>query len=195
MLIGLILVCEVLFWVVLLAGLVARYLLRRQRLGAALLVAAPLVDLILLTASALDLRSGGTATLAHGLAAVYIGVSVGFGHSMVRWADVRFAHRYAGGPAPAPRPRHGREHAAYERRAWLRHVVAWATGCALLALAILLVGDPGRTTALANTARLWTVVLVIDGIISLSYTVSPRKPRRGGVAAAQDDRESVDSVK
>ena len=180
MLVGLIVVCEVLFWVVLLSGLVARYLLRRPGLGAVMLVAAPFVDLILLTASALDLRGGGTATLAHGLAAVYIGVSVGFGHSMVRWADARFAHRYAGGPAPEPKPRHGRAHAAYERRAWLRHVAAWATGCALIEAAVVLVGDPDRTEALAGIAGVWTIVLVVDGIISLSYTLSPRKPRRPG---------------
>lgn len=178
MLVGLIVVCEVLFWVVLLAGLAARYLLRRRRLGAALLVAAPFVDLILLTASAIDLRGGGTATTAHGLAAVYIGVSVGFGHSMIRWADVRFAHRFAGGPAPAPRPKYGREHAAHERRAWLRHVVAWAVGCALIGLAVVLVGDPSRTEALAGVAGVWTIVLVIDGVISLSYTLSPRKPKQ-----------------
>ena len=126
MLVGLIVICEVMFWAVLLAGLAASYLLRRQRLGAALLVAAPLVDLVLLTVTALDLRSGGTATVAHSLAAIYIGVSVGFGHSLVRWADARFAHRFAAGPAPTPKPRHGAAHAAHERAGWLRHLTAWA---------------------------------------------------------------------
>jgi hypothetical protein len=176
-LVALIAVCEVLFWAVLLAGLTARYVLRRRRLGAALLLAAPFVDLILLTASALDLRAGGTATFAHSLAAVYIGVSVGFGHRMVQWADVRFAHRYAGGPAPEPRPRHGAAHAAYERRALLRHVAAWATGVALLGVAIALVGDPDRTESLARTAQLWSLVLAVDAVVSLSYTVSPRRPK------------------
>jgi hypothetical protein len=186
-LVALILVCEVLFWVVLLAGLTARYVFRRQRLGASLLVAAPFVDLILLTASALDLRAGGVATFAHALAAVYIGVSVGFGHSMVRWADARFAQRYAGGPPPARRPRHGRAHAAYERRALARHVVAWAVGCTLLAAAIVLVGDAGRTAALTNTAKLWTLVLAVDAAISLSYTVSPRKPGKGATGPERVD--------
>ncbi len=174
MLIGLILACEVLFWVVLFSGLAARYLLRRERLSRVLLVCAPLVDLILLTATALDLRAGGTATAAHSLAAIYIGVSVGFGHRMVAWADERFAHRYADGPAPTRKPRHGRAHAAYERRAWLRHLTAWAVGCGLLGLAIVVVGDADRTAALWGTARLWTLVLVVDGIIGLSYTVRPR---------------------
>lgn len=185
MLVGLILVCELLFWVVLLSGLAARYLLRKERLSTALLVAAPLVDLILLTATALDLRAGGTATAAHSLAAVYIGVSVGFGHQMVAWADVRFAHRYAGGPAPTPKPRHGRAHAAHERRAWMRHLTAWAVGSGLLGLAIVLVGDAQRTAALWHTVRLWTLVLVVDGVVGLSYTVRPR-PEQPSAAAPED---------
>jgi hypothetical protein len=183
-LVALILVCEVLFWVVLLAGLAARYLLRRERLSRVLLIAAPMVDLILLTTTALDLRSGGTATFAHSLAAIYIGVSVGFGHRMVQWADQRFAHRYAGGPPPSRKPRHGAAHAAYERRALVRHVIAWAVGCGLLLLAVVTVGEPSRTASLSGTVRLWTLVLVVDALISLSYTVRPRRTR-----TASEDRE------
>lgn len=180
MLIAVIVTCEVLFWVFVLTGLVARYLLRRPRLGGWLLVAAPLVDLVLLVATVLDLRGGATATTAHALAAVYLGVSVGFGHSMVRWADERFAHRFAGGPAPTPRPRSGRAHAAHERRGFTRHLAAYAVGAALLAAAILVIGDPARTEALLGTLRLWTVVVAVDGLVSLSYTV---RPRPSGVAA------------
>jgi hypothetical protein len=185
-LVALILVCEVLFWVVLTAGLAARYLLRRERLSRGLLIAAPMVDLILLTTSALDLRGGGTATFAHSLAAIYIGVSVGFGHRMVQWADQRFAHRYAGGPPPPRKPRHGRAHAAYERRALVRHAIAWAVGCGLLVLAVVTVGDASRTASLSGTVRLWTLVLVVDALISLSYTVRPRK-----APALRGDRERI----
>ncbi|RQX50832.1 hypothetical protein DLJ57_10885, partial [Micromonospora chalcea] len=95
MLVAVIVGCEVAFWVVLLAGLIARYPLRRPRLGAALLIAVPVVDLVLLAATMIDLRRGATATFAHGLAAAYLGFSVAFGHRMVRWADERFAHRFA----------------------------------------------------------------------------------------------------
>jgi hypothetical protein len=154
-------------------------------------MAAPFVDLVLLAASVIDLRSGGTATLAHSLAGIYIGVSVAFGHSMIRWADVRFAHRFAGGPAPTPKPRYGRAHAAYERRGFARHLLAWAIGCGLLGAAILLIGDASRTEALFNTARLWTLVLAIDGAISLSYTFSPKKPKPGDVPSPEPQRVDV----
>jgi hypothetical protein len=182
MLIALIVVAEIAFWLILLAGLFTRYGLRRPRLGLALLVATPFVDLVLLAATTIDLRRGGEAALPHALAAVYIGVSVAWGHRMVAWADSRFAHRFAGGPPPERPPRTGRQHAARERREWLRHLAAWTTGTALLGLGVLLVGDLDRTRALVNVAALWTLVLAIDFLISFSYTLWPRQPSaaRGG---------------
>jgi hypothetical protein len=176
-LIAFIVFAEIAFWLTLLAGLVTRYLLRRPRLGMALLVATPFVDLVLLAATTIDLRSGGDAALPHALAAVYIGISIAWGHRMIDWADARFAHRFAGGPSPARPPRTGARHAAHERREWLRHLLAWASGTALLGLGVLLVGDLDRTWALVNVAVLWTIVLVIDFLISFSYTLFPRRPR------------------
>jgi hypothetical protein len=174
--ITLIVAAEIAFWSILLAGLVFRYVLLRPRLGLALLVATPLVDLVLLAVTTIDLRRGGEAALPHALAAVYIGVSVAWGRRMIDWADARFAHRFAGGPRPERPPRTGRQHAARERSEWLRHLVAWATGTALLGLGVLAVDDLERTSALVNVAVLWTIVLTIDFLISFSYTVSPRRP-------------------
>lgn len=169
--------CEVAFWVFVLAGLVCRYLLGWKRAGAMLLVCTPIVDLALLVATALDLRSGAEAGFFHGLAAVYIGVSIAFGHGMIRWADERFAYRFAGGPPPRKKAKHGAEHARQERRGWLLHLLAWAIGCALLLGMIAWVGAADRTTALTNLIRLWSVILGIDFIISFSYTFWPRKPK------------------
>jgi hypothetical protein len=174
MLIALVIAAEISFWVILLAGLVTRYLLRRPRLGMALLVATPFVDLVLLAVTTVDLRAGGEAAIPHALAAVYIGVSVAWGHRMINWADARFAHRFAGGPPPERPPRTGPLHAAHQRREWLRHLLAWAIGTSLLGLGVLVVGDFDRTVALAVVAAQWTVVLAIDFVISFSYTLRPR---------------------
>ena len=185
MIYALIVACEVGFWVALLAGLAARYALRRPRLGAALLVCVPLVDGVLLVASVVDLRDGGEAGVGHGLAAVYLGVSVAWGSSMVRWADARFAHRFAGGPPPWRPPGTGKEHARHERRQWGRHLLAWAVGCALLLGGTAIVGDAGRTGALSEIARGWTLVLAIDFAWAFSYTLWPRRrkgPSARGVA-------------
>lgn len=114
MILTLIASAEVAFWVVLAAGLAARYLLRRPRLGAVLLLGVPLIDVLLLIATTIDLRDGATASSAHGLAFAYLGFTVAFGHSVIRWADQRFAHRFAGGPPPQRPPKYGREKVLYE---------------------------------------------------------------------------------
>jgi hypothetical protein len=170
-----IIACEAGFWVLLVGGLAARYLLRARRLSTALLVSVPLVDVVLLAISVLDLRRGGEATVAHGLAAVYIGVSLAFGHQMIDWADQRFAHRFAGGPAPVRPPRSGRAHAARERRQWGRHLLAYVTAAAVLGLFTLLVGDVTKTAPLWVVMAPWGIGVVIDFVVSFSYTLSPRK--------------------
>lgn len=169
--------CEIGFWVFVLAGLAFRYLLRLPKIGAFLLLCTPLIDLALVIATVYDLRGGAPATMAHSIAAIYIGVSIAFGHTMIKWADGRFAHRFAGGPAPAAKPKHGKEHARFERIGWLHHLLAWAIGCAILYGMIVMVGDESRTEALSGTLRLWTIILGIDFLISFSYTLFPRKEK------------------
>jgi hypothetical protein len=172
MLLAIIVAAEIGFWVLLAAGLATRYLLGRRRLGAILLASVPVVDLVLLVATVIDLRGGATADFTHGLAAAYIGFSVAFGHSLIRWADQRFAHRFAGGPPPWRPPRGGRERARYEWREWRKALLAFAISSALLLAAIVLVGDAGRTEELQAWIARLGLVLVIWSIWPVSYTVS-----------------------
>ncbi|MFZ0157647.1 MAG: hypothetical protein WAL50_01345 [Kineosporiaceae bacterium] len=149
MIVAAIVACEIGFWVVLGAGLMARYMLRLRRTGAVLLTGVPLVDLALLGFTVVDLRRGTPAELAHGLAAVYLGFSVAFGHAMVRWADVRAAQRFAGGPAPAPKPYSGTwARARHEWREFAKAGLAVGISSALLLGGVLLVGDRSDTAAL-----------------------------------------------
>ncbi|QFZ21785.1 hypothetical protein [Saccharothrix syringae] len=160
-LVVLIVACEVGFWVVLGAGLLARYALRRRTLGAVLLACTPVVDVVLLVAAVLDLRAGGEARGVHGLAAIYLGVSVAFGHSMLRWADQRFAHRFAGGPPPVKPPRSGPEKVRYEWREWGKFALAWAITGAVVLLLAFVVSTPERTGVLWGQLRTMTVVGVV----------------------------------
>ncbi|WP_027346800.1 membrane protein [Hamadaea tsunoensis] len=173
----LIIACEVGFWVLLLTGLAARYPLKARALSTVLLICVPLVDVVLLAASIIDLRRGGTATVAHGLAAIYIGVSVAFGGQIVRWADSRFAHRFAGGPAPVRPPKYGQAHTAHERRQWLRHLLAYAIAVTIMGMFTLLVGDSDRVLPIWGPMGGWAIALVIDFVVSFSYTLSPRKAK------------------
>jgi len=176
-LLALIVACEIGFWVILGAGLATRYLLRWTRVSTALLVCVPLVDLVLLVATVIDLSRGATAGFAHGLAAAYIGFSVAFGPSMVRWADQRFAHRFAGGPPPWRPPKHGWARTRYEWREFGKAAIAWAISCGLLGVAILVVGDADRTAALAAWIGRLTLVLGIWAIWPVSHTLWPSRPK------------------
>lgn len=154
--------CEVGFWVLLAAGLVARYLLGRRRLGMVLLASTPVVDLALFIATIVDLRRGGSPSFVHGLAAAYLWYSISFGHSTIRWVDQRFAHRFAGGPPPVKPPATGtRERLRYEWHGWLLGLVGWIVACGLLAGGIWAVGDLQRSGELVNwIARLSLAMLV-----------------------------------
>jgi hypothetical protein len=182
MLLAIIIACEIGFWILIGVGLTSRYLLRRPRLGAALLVSAPVVDLVLIIVTTIDLRGGATAGFAHGLAAAYIGFSLAFGHSLIRWADVRFAQRFAGGPPPPEPARHGRERTRREWRDFGKASLAWAVSCSLLAAAILAVGSAERTAVLEEWIGVLTFMLTLWSLWPLTFTIWPAGPRRGRAA-------------
>jgi hypothetical protein len=96
---------------------------------------------------------------------------------MIKWADDRFAYRFAGGPAPKRPPKYGIEHARHERHMWYLHLLAWTIGSLILYGMILLVGDADRTMSLYGMIIRWGIVLLIDFIWSFSYTFWPRKEK------------------
>lgn len=145
---ALILACEVGFWVVLLAALAVRYLLHKERLSRALLLCVPLIDLLLLVFTALDLRRGSTATFAHGLAAAYVGFTVAFGGMAVNWADAHFAHRFAAGPVPPRPPTRGWHLVRYDLQLWGRCIIACLITMALVEALVEFVGRSEATQPL-----------------------------------------------
>ena len=150
MIVGAIVACEIAFWVFLFGGLATRYLLRRRRLSTVLLLGSPLADIGLLVLSAVDLARGTKASEAHALAAAYISFTIVFGHSIIRWADARFAHRFAGGPAPVKVLKRGPERVRHEWREWLKAVLACAMASGLIWLGVLMVRNWDRTEALVQ---------------------------------------------
>lgn len=139
---------EIGFWVCIVAGLVTRYLLRLRRTSIVLLAATPMVDLVVLIATMIDLSGGGDATTVHGLAAIYLGFSVVFGPSLIRWADRRFAHWFAGGPAPLKLPKHGPVRVRHEWREWGKCLLAGAIAATVMLVLIFVVSTPEQTRAL-----------------------------------------------
>jgi hypothetical protein len=157
---ALIIGCEAAFWVVLLIALCVRYLLKRAEHSKYLLFLLPVVDLLLLMFTAMDLQRGTTATFAHGLATAYVGFTVAFGSVMVAWADKRFAHRFAGGAARVPNPKRGWPALRYELMLWMRCIGAWVIAVPLLIGLIHFVDDPTRTLELEAWFRIATGSIV-----------------------------------
>lgn len=147
---ALIAICEVGFWVVLIAGLLFRYLLPRPRVSKLLLVSVPLIDVALLVFTVLDLRNGSTATFAHGLAIAYIGFTVAFGPMLINWADQHFAHKFGGGPPPSKPPAHGWASVQYELKLWVRCLLAVSITYLLLLAVIAFIDQANRTQALED---------------------------------------------
>lgn len=166
--------CEIAFWVVVAGGLTARYALGRRALGLTLLALTPLIDLALLVLTGWDLHKGGQATAAHGIAAVYVGVSIAFGKRMIAWADDRFRF-YIARQGEKPAKLYGLAYSRNYLKGWLLHLLAYGIGCCILLALTHMVGDRTRTEALGEIIRLWSIVLGIDLIIAVSYFIWPRK--------------------
>ncbi|MFJ8918895.1 hypothetical protein B046DRAFT_03274 [Streptomyces sp. LamerLS-316] len=185
MIVTLIVLCEVGFWVLLAAGLALRYVAGKPRLGAAVLLCEPLLEVVLLVVTAVDLKNGAEPDWKHGLAAVYIGFTVGLGHSTIRWVDARVAHRFAGGPPPVKPPKYGMARAAHEWRTAARWTVAAVTAMALLQAAVWYVGADGDTGSLRMWQQKMLWVIGINLIIAVGYTVAPKQEPKDRVGAGR----------
>lgn len=171
-----IIACEISFWAVIALGLTVRYVFKQKRLGLFILALVPLIDVILLLVTAIDLYHGATATIAHSIAPLYIGISLAFGKSMIQWADERFQY-YVTKKGPKPIRRTGYSHAIHSMKGSLRHVFAFAIGAPMILFVKWYIDAPERTHEFDNTLRLWTLILVIDLLISASYFIWPRPNR------------------
>lgn len=151
--------CEIALWVVLFLGLAVRYLLRLKRTSSVILALIPLIDVVLLVAVAIDMSRGAELGWVHIAAAYYLGVSVAFGPALVRYVDVRFAHRFAGGPPPQPKPRYGAAKHRALWQEWYRVVAAAAIASAVSLALILFFADPrGQEMLWWSIGRAWFIV-------------------------------------
>lgn len=152
-------VCEVAFWVFLVLGLTARYVLGRPRLSKWLLLGSPLADVGLLVLTGFDLAHGATATQAHALAALYVGFTVAFGERLVAAADHRFVQRFRPDEAAMLNP----VTPAGLRPLWL----GWAVSVGLLSILSLIAADFSRAAALLGAAGLLTAGVIVWSVVQL----------------------------
>lgn len=169
--------CEIGFWIFVVVGLFTRYVLKHKKLGTFFLLCTPVIDLALIITTIIDIRNGAQANFLHGLAAIYIGMTIVYGHGMIQWMDKRFAYRFANGSKPMKPVKFGVEHAKREREGWLKHLLAFLIGNGILFGMVLYIGNDEQTKALSSITNIWTTVLFFDFLVSFSYTLWPKKER------------------
>lgn len=163
--------CEVGFWVLLVAGLLARYPLNLPHVGLVLLAATPVVDLLLLIFTVTDLRTGGEPGAAHGIAALYLGFSVVFGRRMVAWADRTYRQRVRHETVPDPRPTSWSGKLRAEVIDFGRALLAAALAAVILEICVLLVNGTAYEAQATDTLRGWYGTLGI--ILAVWLTTGP----------------------
>ena len=176
----LIVASEISFWLVIVAGLTTRYVLKKEKAGFFFLALTPIVDLLLLGFTFVDLKSGETATIAHGIAAVYIGISIAYGKSMIHWADEQFRF-YVLKEGGKPEKKSGLAFARQNAKGAWRHVAAFGIGAGLLYGMILFIDDAERTESLEELLRIWAIALAVDLVITASYFIWPKQTKKNAL--------------
>lgn len=166
---------ELAFWLFLLAGVAARYLLRRTRLSTVLLLCVPLLDIVLLVLTAIDIGRGAEPSLAHAVAALYLGFTVAFGHPMIRSVDGWFGRRFGDLP-PRPAPiKHG---PVYVRGLWIEwlRLILMAT-IATVATALILLGGgrelPGSIDEAREAGPVTSIIIRVWFIAGIWFLAGP----------------------
>ncbi|AQT74957.1 hypothetical protein B1K54_27890 [Streptomyces sp. fd1-xmd] len=173
----LIILCDILFWVLLAAGLAARYVKGWKRLGGGILLCVPLLDVVLLGATVISLKGGAEVGIWHGLSAAYLGFTVAFGHDTLRWADEKFGRRFGGVPETPREVLYGRDRVMREWRSWLRFLLAYTVSCALLIGMTWFVGGVERGALLLAWLNPLTKILIYSLVWPVIVTIRPgREP-------------------
>jgi hypothetical protein len=175
-----ILVAEAAFWIFLLGGLALRYLMKARRLSTVALAAVPLVDVVLVVLIASDAAQGAEPTQAHALATIYLGVTVAFGHPIIRRTDAWFRYRFVGGPKPIKPPKGSTAEVRALWREWLRVVVsALIAAACLLGMIALEGGHLPRSIADVADHPYWAALMLIAFIVAVWFLAGPAFAGRG----------------
>ena len=158
-----------------------------------MLLCEPLLEVVLLVVTALDLKNGAEPDWKHGLAALYIGYTVATATARSSGSTATPPTASAARPPPAEPPRYGTARAQHEGKLWLR-TRGWRppSPSALLQLAIWYVGDAGDTGSLEAWQFAALRAVGIHGLIALSvHDLAEEGP---GGRGAPSDRRSRDRV-
>lgn len=197
---------EVVFWLCIVLFLLLRYVFNWRKVSVWILpifILSVLADVYL---GWVDYKATGEFSIFQFIIVIFVIYAVTSGLSDFRRLDAYIQRKIAkwkGQSEPELSvklpPRYGREHARHERRGWYMHVLMF---CLAQIVFFFLIGVHDEFTlnhlvegefyrlwwedeafgayqdlTLNQLVKVWFIILIIDGIISLSYTFSPRKEK------------------
>ncbi|MBD7937009.1 hypothetical protein H9655_08195 [Cytobacillus sp. Sa5YUA1] len=193
---------EVIFWLSILAFLILRYWFKLDKWSFLFLGIFLLNDIWIATMGYMDYRRTGEFSSYQIIILIVIIYAFTYGKSDFKKLDhfiKRKVAQWKGESVSIDKPAKlsGREHAALERKQFFLHLLVFVLAHIVLALflglseearsidSITELGNqwfaandavfPFTHSTANNISRIWAIILVIDGIISLSYTLFPRK--------------------
>ncbi|WP_141201603.1 hypothetical protein [Paludifilum halophilum] len=188
---------EVLFWVFSISFLILRYWFQLNRASLIFLVLFIANDLFILSLAVLDyMRTGEFSNYQLIIAAILI-YALTYGKKDFKKLDAYLKEkveqwknpfRYTGQNTHKPKTAHKGskaptggnldwEHARKERKNWFKHLFIYAIAHGIYFLINLLKLEIISFETLSNISSIWTIILVVDGLYSLSFTISPRKKK------------------
>lgn len=179
--VGLLIAAEALAWISILAALLFRYWFRLHKVSLIAFVIFLLNDLWILTIGVVDYLNSGAFSVFQFVVVAVILYGVTFGKQDFLRLD-RALHRqvakWSNEPVPVfddelERSRYGAEHARRQRIEFFKHLVLYAIVHLVFWLTLGLEHE-----VVDKIHKVWTVVLIVDGAISLSYTLWPKKEKQ-----------------
>ncbi|MFD3449975.1 hypothetical protein ACFDTO_35970 [Microbacteriaceae bacterium 4G12] len=201
-------IAEVVFWVSVLTFLLLRYWFGLKKLSIAFFVLFIVNDLWIATMGFFDYLKTGKFSNYQIVIVIFIMYALTYGKSDFRRLDAFIQRKVAawkGQPVPeieSIKKLYGKEYARHERKQFFKHLLMYVMAHIIFVVMFGLSDQinsfsdlenglshwfekkqaifPSNNTTVNDISRVWTLVLVIDAVISLSYTFFPkREPAKG----------------
>ncbi|WP_026678238.1 hypothetical protein [Fictibacillus gelatini] len=198
-------IAESIFWVSILTFLLLRYWFGLKRLSIAFFILFIVNDLWIAIMGLYDYMKTGKFSSYQTVIVVFIVYALTYGKSDFKRLDSFIQRKVAswkGQPVPdveGVKKLYGKAHAQHERKQFFKHLLVYVIAHIVFVLLFGLSDQisspqdltdvlsrwfsekqpifPSNSTTVNNISRIWSLILIIDGVISLSYTFFPRQEK------------------
>ncbi|MCL1702652.1 hypothetical protein [Lysinibacillus sp. Bpr_S20] len=161
------------YLIVIILGLTLHYIYNSKKIRLFFLLLISAIAVFLLIVTAIDLLKGGNFTMAHSVAAILLGVPIVSGMSIIPGADDMFLY-YIKKEGTKSEKKTGFALARHSLKESFQHLFVYIIGAGFLFIVLYLVNVADHIFNLFETLKVWSLVLGIDFIISISYFIWPR---------------------